>query len=902
MNLASSDPTQLSTPQKRRVDELLDELFDLPEPRRLTVLRARTGEDPRVRAEVESLLRAAHASRDFLRAPAAPAADPVTPHTTLGVELEGWRLTRLIGRGGMGEVYEAVRAQGDFNQRVAIKLLQPESGAQLQRFESERQILATLEHPGIARLYDGGITRDGRPFMVMEFVAGKSITEYCALIQASLEQRLELFTQVCDAVAYAHRNLIVHRDLKPSNILVSGEGRVKLLDFGIAKLLDAQRQEFTQAAVAPLSPICAAPEQLTGGAITTATDIYALGLLLFEMLTGRHPWMTADTAVLQALRTILQRPAPLASATAETHPGAPLSAKLLHGDLDAIVAKALRAEPAYRYATVEALKDDIDRARRGEAVAARGGARLYIMRRTLRRYRWAVAATLAIVLSLGGGLGLVAWQAHLAAIDRDTARRDAAREEAVRYTLTQLFGSAISDRGSAPATAKNMIDASAQRVLKEYQDQPQLAGPLVLSLADLYGALEDVTGAAALLDGYLKQARPNADSLALADAQQKLANIELLRGHIDRAGTLLDQADAFWARAPRSYQEERLEGLVVRARLLRARGDLDGAIATTREAIRQRIALSGHDHRETAILYNSLAITLAAANRPDEALTAYQETTRIYRLLGQGDSIDAQIILANTGTLELRTGNLREAEALLKSAIERERALAGDSAAVAAAMGYYGKVLQITNRAPEAVADLKQASDLASRYAGPTSPVTLQNQLFLGEAQLSAGDGAAARVTLAAAHDAAVAQYGAGHVLALRIQLALIQADLARGDGQSAAQLSPLIEKIKALGIQGEPVRAQALLTLGSADFAAQQVADAAAAFQEAVTIRSKLPSDVWELAQARERLGEAMAARGDAAAREVLTGAERDLEAQLGATHPETLRALAARARARAR
>src|ERR1700734_218284 len=152
MNLASSDPTQLSTPQKRRVDELLDELFDLPEPRRLTVLRA------------------ARAPRDFLGAPAPPAADPVIPHTTLGVELDGWRLTRLIGRGGMGEVYEAVRVQGDFNQRVAIKLLQPESGALLQRFESERQILATLEHPGIARLYDGGITRDGRPFMVMEFV------------------------------------------------------------------------------------------------------------------------------------------------------------------------------------------------------------------------------------------------------------------------------------------------------------------------------------------------------------------------------------------------------------------------------------------------------------------------------------------------------------------------------------------------------------------------------------------------------------------------------------------------------------------------------------------------------------------------------------------------------------
>ncbi len=740
-------------------------------------------------------------------------------------------------------VYEAVRAQGDFNQRVAIKLLQPESAALLQRFESERQILATLEHPGIARLYDGGITRDGRPFMVMEYVEGKSIEEFCTVSRATLAQRLALFVQVCDAVAYAHRNLVVHRDLKPSNILVTGDGRVKLLDFGIAKLLDAQRQQLTQAAAVPLSPICAAPEQLTGGAITTATDVYALGLLLFEMLTGRHPWMSPDTAMLQAMRAILQRTAPQASRTAQANPEAPLPAKVIRGDLDAILAKALRVEPAHRYATVEALKADVDRTSRGEPVEAREGARLYVMARTLRRYRWALAATAAIVLSLGGGLGLAAWQAHKAAIDRDAARRDAAREEAVRYNLTQLFGSAIADHGSAPASAKTMIDASAQRVLKEYQDQPQLAGQLVLSLADLYAALEDVTGAQALLDGYVSEAKSDADPLSLADARQKLANMELLRGHTDRAGALLDQAEAFWAKNPNSYQEERLEGLVVRSRLLRARGDLNAAVATTREAIRQRVALSGHDHRETAVLYNSLAITLTQANLLDEALAAYQETTRIYRALGIADGLDAQIILANTGTLELRTGNLREAEALLHSAIDRERALAGDSAAVAAAMGYYGKVLQITNRAPLAIEDLKQATELAARYAGATSPVSLQNQLFLGEAELAAGDTRSARATLGAAHDAAVMQYGPGHALSLRTQLALIQSGMASSDGSDAVSaLLPLIAKLKGLGPPAEAFRAQALLTLGTAYLNRQQLAEATAAFEDAVTIRSKLP------------------------------------------------------------
>ncbi len=275
----------------------------------------------------------------------------------------------------MGEVYEASRADGNFEQRVAIKLLQREAAAQMVRFQAERQILARLEHPGIARLYDGGVTEDGRPFMAMEFVEGRPITEYCQITHATFEQRLALFVQVCDAVAYAHRNLIVHRDLKPSNILVTPNGAVKLLDFGIAKLLDAQRARVTQAAATPMTPICAAPEQLTGGAVTTATDVYALGLLLFELLSGTHPWMGSDTPVLQAMRTVLQRPAPSLSRTAEAQPNAPVPARLLRGDLDAIVAKALRKEPGDRYATVEAMKLDVERSRaRRAGRSARGRA------------------------------------------------------------------------------------------------------------------------------------------------------------------------------------------------------------------------------------------------------------------------------------------------------------------------------------------------------------------------------------------------------------------------------------------------------------------------------------------------------------------------------------------------
>jgi len=884
----------LSPAQRARVDELLDAMFDLPEAERLANLRARRIEDSAVLAEVESLLRAASAAGGFLATPPKPAAEEL-PAEGLGVRLGAWRIIRLIGRGGMGEVYEASRADGNFEQRVAIKLLQREAAAQMVRFQAERQILARLEHPGIARLYDGGVTEDGRPFMVMEFVEGRPITEYCQITQATFEQRLALFTQVCDAVAYAHRNLIVHRDLKPSNILVTPGGAVKLLDFGIAKLLDAQRARVTQAAATPMTPICAAPEQLTGGAVATATDVYALGLLLFELLCGTHAWMGSDTPVLQAMRTVLQRPAPSLSKTAESRPNAPVPVRLLRGDLDAIVAKSLRKEPGDRYATVAAMKLDVERSRRGEPVEAREGARLYVISRTLRRFRWAAAAVAAVIVSLAVGLGVAAWQAEKAAQERDVARRDAAREEAVRYNLTGLFRSAISDQGSKSTTAKGMIDSSAQRVLKEYHDQPLLAGQVVLTLADLYGALEDVNGSAALLEGFLAEADSRADPFAIADARQKLANIELLRGHADRAAQLLQQAESFWQGSPRRFAEERLEGMGIRSRLQRARGDIDGSIATTRDAIAQRIALSGHDNRETALLFSSLAIALGTVNRLPDALKANYETTAIYRALGLGDGLDAQIIVANTGTLEMRDGHLREAEALLKSSLERERELAGDSAAVAAAMSYYGRILSITNRNEPAISVLRQAAEMAGRYAGPDSPVALQARIFLGEALLAA-DPREAASTLTAAYEAAAAHYPAAHPLTLRAEIAVAQLGASQGNYALAErQLAEAAAGLRKLGAQSSATLAMALENLGTVESAQGRNTEAETALREAVSIRQKTPDDIWELAQAQERLGEVLAKSGGADAPALLKKASFDLEAQLGANHPQTLRAKAA-------
>jgi len=884
---------KLTSDQGAQLDALLEQLLDLPAAERLRALERRSIADPVVRGEAESLLRADLASSGFLETPAALTPAEPDDHE-VGMQLGSWRLLKVVGRGGMGIVCEAQRVAGDFEQRAAIKLLQPGAAGTAQRFEAERRILARLEYPGIARLLDGGVAADGRPYMVMEFVDGLPITDHCRLGSLSLTERLNLFLQVCDAVAYAHRRLIVHRDLKPNNVLVDSDGRVKLLDFGIAKLLDAPDSHLTQAVMMVLSPLCAAPEQLSGGEITTQTDVYALGLMLYELLAGRHPWIDERAPTLRELRDLQQRPLPAASQVAASGTALPFSAGALRGDLEAVINKSLRPEPAQRYASVEALKQDIERYLHGDPVQAREGARFYVLGRLLRQHRWLAIGIAGIVLSLAVGLGLAAWQAKQAALQRDAARREASREEAVRYDLTRMFRSAISDSANgAPPTAKSMIDASAQRVLQEYRDKPEVGGPLVLTLADLYGALEDVAGAGALLEGFVSQAGPQTDPALLADARQKLANIELLQGHLDRAGELLTQAQGYWAQFPRANSEEQLEGLKIQAQLQRARGDFEAAANTARAAIPRRIALSGHDHRETAILFNSLALSLTNANHLHDALAAYGEATAIYRALNLQDGFDAQVIRANTGTLELRLGNLRAAEEDLRGAIDQERALAGNSAAVAAAEGYYGRVLILTDRADQAIPLLREAAELGSRYTSPNSPLTLQNRLFLGEAQLAHGDRDAARITLGAARDGAGAAGKSIQLLRLRLDTALGRLDGSAGSLERAqAELGGTVQALRALGPSAEGALAQALLDAGDVALRARDAQQASVLLRESVAVRERLIDPAWELALARERLAESLKQQQPATAAALLHQAADVLTQQLGPEHSETQRA----------
>jgi serine/threonine protein kinase len=410
----------------RRLDELFGEASEIPAPDREPWLQGLPPEDQVLVAELRSLLSAHDRGGDFLEAAVEQAERALggEPEPELvGKRIGAYRLVRLLGRGGMGAVYLAERADQAFRQRVAIKLLPwalatPEAR---HRFLLERQTLARLEHPHIARLLDGGETEDGLPYLVMEYVDGEPIDQYCRHQGLDLGRRLHLFREVCGAVEHAHRNLVVHRDLKPGNILVTAGGSAKLLDFGIAKLLpggeDDATLQLTRAGRMLLTPLFASPEQVRGEPVTTATDVYALGLLLFRLLVGAHPYRLATTSPVEVARVVCDRPPPrpsVAAAAGEAGLSLPALRRRLRGDLDNIVLKALRKEPERRYASVERLSEDVRRHLEQLPVRARPDTLLYRAGKFARRRRVGLAAAALIAVSLLGGMFTTVREARIA--------------------------------------------------------------------------------------------------------------------------------------------------------------------------------------------------------------------------------------------------------------------------------------------------------------------------------------------------------------------------------------------------------------------------------------------------------------------------------------------------------
>jgi eukaryotic-like serine/threonine-protein kinase len=444
------------------VDALFEAALDLPPAERLAYLRAACASDADLLRLTLDLVRSVETAPDFLEDRALlvgiTSGDPPTEaEESEGTRIGAYRLLRAIGRGGTGTVYAADRVNGDFEQRLAIKILRRglDTADVLERFRAERRILASLSHPNIASLYDGGATDDGRPFLVMELVDGEPITDYCDARRLGIDERLRLFTTVCMAVQHAHRNLIVHRDLKPSNILVDGAGTPKLLDFGIAKLLDADpdvgEPGFTRTGIRPMTPGYASPEQVRGGAITTAVDVYQLGLLLHELVCGQSPYRLENRSPLAFERAVCEQSPTRPSDAVRGVAGAGIGgaggvtgiaadratdprrlAARLAGDIDTIVAMALQKEPQRRYASPEELARDLERHLDGLPVAARADSWRYRAGKRIRRHPGMAAAAVAVLLAGGGYLFTLRAYAAQLELERNVAQAERGRAEAAR--------------------------------------------------------------------------------------------------------------------------------------------------------------------------------------------------------------------------------------------------------------------------------------------------------------------------------------------------------------------------------------------------------------------------------------------------------------------------------------
>ncbi len=682
-------------------------------------------DDAALRRELESLL-AAHGSDETLLdgagADAGAGWRDAAEASRIGRRVGPYRLIEEIGRGGMGTVYLAERVDQEYHRRVAVKVVRRgmDTDEILARFRQERQILASLDHPNVARLLDGGTTASGLPYFVMEHIRGEPIDRYCRRLELPLDRRLALFEAVCDAVRYAHRNLIVHRDLKPSNILVTGDGLVKLLDFGIAKLLDPGAPGLTTV-LAPgrrMTPEFASPEQLLARPVTTASDVYALGVLLYLLLAGRTPLGGGERCVEAVVKTVCERdPEPPSAVVADRR-----RSRTLKGDLDDIVLMALEKEPERRYSSVEQLAADLRRYRQGQPVAARRGGWRYRAGKFVRRHRrWLAAAGVALLVVVGFVIN-AAVQARRTARALGLAEAESRRaEQVLRVLISQFRIADPSESLGATVTAREVLDQGAERIRRDLAGQPKVRAELLQAVGQVQQNLGLFDQARELMSEALaaRRAVVSSSPLEVAESLFGLATVEHELGDYERAQTLhrealelrrahlgeehpevaeslgalattLQARSAFQAAEQhlrralaiqRRYAGESPEPLVRSLRrlgvLLSQRGDHEAAEAMLRQALSLSHVAFGGEHPEVADVTHVLAMVAYDMGDYDLAEERYLEVLALRRKLYGADHPDVATTLNNLCALASERGDPK-AEGLCREALSMQRRLLGD--------------------------------------------------------------------------------------------------------------------------------------------------------------------------------------------------------------------------------
>lgn len=868
----------------RQIDQLLDAALELPAAQREAHVRAVAADQPALQQRVLDLLRAEQMAGDFMET-VEPGVIPAPSRTAPQFGRVGpWDLQELIGRGGMGEVYRAERADGQFRQVAALKLIHRPSPEQILRFETERQILADLSHPYIARLLDGGLRDSGEPYMAMEYVAGERLGDYIRRGEATLRQRLDLFLKICEAVAYAHRHLVVHRDIKPDNIIIDANGDPKLLDFGIAKLSKPGLDGGETQALA--TPNFAAPEQLAGGAITTATDVYGLGATLYALLCGRPPLQLDGLSLPQLLDRVLHQTPPAPSTLPTPH------ARALAGDLDAICAKAMAKERGARYASVDALAADIQRHLRLQPVNARPPHWSYRFGRVLRRHKAATAAVLAVSLSLLIGLAGVSWQAHVAADQRDMARRDAARLSTMRSAMLKVLRTAASSSEGGQISAPALFSQSAANIERDYAQDPATAGALLQMLGGLHLFTEDYAQAKLLLQRAQQFQHRGMLPEVQADLNHDLAHLAYRDGDYASAQKLFDRASAYWETDAPRFQAELIGAATLASQLARTAGDSAAAVRVLSLADERATRYWGAAHPETGIVRINLAAAHYYNNDLDAAIATCERAWTTWQALDRTDSPDALNLLANWGLFALRDGRLEEGEKRLADALELRTRLYGASAAQATLMKNLGIAHRLNGRRVAGMQLLEQAEWMSAKYAGAGGRLHASAAYALARALHEEGQIEEAIALLRRAV-AASAERGFSW---RHLNEAWLAALLPAGSDVSPSLLDTAL---KALAGQDAAARdqyadalwAQALWRRGQGD-----VGGEIASLRQALASKTAARrAGHYDALLIQAELAAALAHRGDGEAAALAAQTRRTAADEYGAEHPLTLRVIAA-------
>ena len=767
-----------------RADRLFEAALDLPEAERGAFLEKECAGDAELRALVDRLLCGVDTDDSFLQPGAVELGETmVGPETDederdlSGKTVDRYRLVREIGRGGMAVVYLAERADGEFEQQLALKLIKRgiDTDEVVRRFERERRILARIRHPNIARFIDGGTTDEGRPFFAMELVEGLPIDRYCNEKKLSVRERLALFLEVARAVGHAHRNLVVHRDIKPSNILVGERGEVKLLDFGIARLLqtDDTDVELTRTRDRLLTPAFSSPEQIQGKPVTTASDVYQLGVLLYLLLTDHSPH--GETGSMNELARVIVEDAPtipsaIVRTGKQTAPGVVSRSRgtsvvglrrELAGDLDNIALLALRKEPERRYASVALLIEDIERYLEGRPVSARPDTLTYRTSKFVQRHKIAVGFAATLLVLLTGFAITMAVQAGRIARERDRANREAETAEQVSEFLVDMFKVADPGRNKGETiTAREILETGAQQVSGELKDQPAVRARLMDTIGRVYQNLGLYDDAQPLIEESLelRRADPDLPPTELAESIIHAAWLLENRGEYDAAEPLYREALeitrvehgdehprvasaindlALLLYRKSEYDEsEKLhrQALEMRRRrlepddvriadslsnlslVLDKRSDWEGSEKLNLEALEIRRKAHGELHRDVAISLDNLGRIKHAVEDYEASLAYFTDGLEIRRKLFGNEHPEVASGLNNLASLKFSTGDREGAEALFREVIEIDRKLLGpDHPDYAQSLGNLAFVLMLRDNPAEALPVFEESLEIVER-------------------------------------------------------------------------------------------------------------------------------------------------------------------------------------------